>query len=453
MSLRVKFIIGLLATSLVSLALVWGVAHERLIQKFDRILQERAARNFRGDVASYWMTYGSWEAGQRAEPFGHFITRRKALLARTSNPDDPDHANPNTGDAPVARPIPPWSRPAEATRGPAGEIRNSPFRFLLLDADDKVLSAPDPNDRPGRQASAQEKENALPIEVAGEVVAYAAPIGRINYSETDLAFASAMHDALAWGLAAAAAMAIGLGLLVGTQLSRSLRRLTQAIAGMRDGALRQRVEIAARDEVGVLAEAFNAMSAALAESHRKITEQAAEMREMAIRDALTKLYNRRHFDACTPALLEQAVRDDKPFSVMIGDIDFFKKINDRFSHATGDAVLREVGGLLRTHARADDVVARYGGEEFVIAFPETALADAAAQCERLRQRIEAHPWERIHPDLKVTMSMGLSGELALGSVEAMLKAADALLYEAKTGGRNRVVHRSAAAAPAETQPA
>ncbi|MBI3512993.1 MAG: GGDEF domain-containing protein, partial [Proteobacteria bacterium] len=132
-------------------------------------------------------------------------------------------------------------------------------------------------------------------------------------------------------------------------------------------------------------------------------------------------------------------------AVMIGDIDFFKRINDRFSHATGDEVLRHVGRILAEHTRASDVVARYGGEEFVIAFPETEIDEAAAFCERLRQIIEAHPWRDIQPELAVTMSMGLNGDLALGSVEKMLAAADALLYQAKQAGRNRVLHRSVAA--------
>ena len=446
MSLRVKFIAGLLATSLLSVMLVWAVAHERVIHKFDALVLTRSARNFRGDVASYWLTYGSWQAGRQVEPFNHFVARRRASLTAGPLADEP------------ARALPPWSGPPDVgataapppsgARPPPGEFL-PPFRFLLLDADGKVLNPVDPRDQPGRQATTAEMDRAVPIEIGGEVVAYASPAGLINYTDTDLAYLKAVGEALAWGIAAAAAMAIGLGLLVGSRLSRSLRRLTRALAGMEHGALRQHVEVGSHDEIGTLARAFNAMSDALAAStealqasHQKISQQAEELRELAIRDALTQLYNRRHFDGYTPRLYEQSVRYTRPLSVMIGDIDFFKKINDRFSHATGDAVLREVGKLLREHTRASDVVARYGGEEFVIAFPETELTVAAEFCERLRQRIEAHPWQRIHPELAVTMSMGLSGDLSLGSVEHMLKAADALLYQAKSTGRNRVCHQA-----------
>jgi diguanylate cyclase (GGDEF)-like protein len=444
MSLRVKFIAGLLATSLLSVMLVWAVAHDRVVHKFDDLVLRRSAHNFRNDVAAYWLTYGSWQAGQQVEAFNHFVARRRATLT----------AGPQSDDA--VRALPPWSGPPAASAveprpgvpPPPGEFV-PPFRFLLLDADGKVLNPVDPRDQPGRMATTAEMDRAVPIEIGHEVVAYASLAGLINYTETDRAYLTAVGEALAWGIAAAAGMAVGLGLLVGNRLSRSLRRLTRAIAGMEHGALRQHVEVGSHDEIGSLARAFNAMSDALAASHealqasyQKISQQAEELRELAIRDALTQLYNRRHFDGYTPRLYEQSVRYTRPLSVMIGDIDFFKKINDRFSHATGDAVLREVGKLLREHTRASDVVARYGGEEFVIAFPETELTVAAEFCERLRQRIEAHPWQRIHPELAVTMSMGLSGDLSLGSVENMLKAADELLYQAKSTGRNRVCHQA-----------
>lgn len=214
---------------------------------------------------------------------------------------------------------------------------------------------------------------------------------------------------------------------------------------MERGTLRQRVEMNSRDEVGVLANAFNRMSeelaqshAALAESNRQIRAQAEQLRELSVRDALTQLHNRRHFDEQAGQLYDLAQRHDQPFAVMIGDIDFFKRINDGFSHAMGDTVLRQVAELLRGHIRHTDLVARYGGEEFVIAFPQTALPQAEMLCEKLRGVIEAHDWAALHPRLRVTMSMGVYANLAAGSVEAMLREADLLLYRAKESGRNRV---------------
>ena len=108
------------------------------------------------------------------------------------------------------------------------------------------------------------------------------------------------------------------------------------------------------------------------EDHRFI-EAMDRLAQGHKRDALTKLHNRRHFDERATTLFSHAVRHKQPFTMVIGDIDFFKKIKDQFSHATGDAVLRHVGEILRSHMRLSDLVARYGGEEFVLALPETEL--------------------------------------------------------------------------------
>jgi diguanylate cyclase (GGDEF)-like protein len=456
MSLRVKFVVALLATSLMSVLLMWAVAEERMSRRFDDLVQARSARNFRGDVAAYWLTYGSWDAGVRAEPFIRFVTRRKAILGASS-------AVPDTGDASEARALPPLSTGSVATRdaqdaaaprrSPGGSGSGSgdlggprpPFRFLLFDPAGRVLNPVGPGYPPNREVTAEERARAIPVRVAGQVVAFASPIGTANYTDIDRAYLGAMHNALIWGIAAAGVMAVGLGLLAGRHLSRSLRRLTDAISGMQEGALRQHVEITSRDEVGVLAAAFNRMSDALARSHEElqsshhtISEQAEQLRIMAERDPLTQLYNRRYFDAVAAALYEQSARYDRALSVAIADVDLFKQVNDRFSHATGDAVLKVVSSLLR--GRSSDVAARYGGEEFVIAFPETALAEATDYCEHLRARIETHPWHEIHPDLRVTVSLGICDDRALGSLEGMLKAADARLYRAKAAGRNRVCH-------------
>jgi diguanylate cyclase (GGDEF)-like protein len=153
---------------------------------------------------------------------------------------------------------------------------------------------------------------------------------------------------------------------------------------------------------------------------------------------LTGLYNRRHFDEHVARTFAQAERYGHPLTVMIGDIDFFKRINDGFSHAVGDAVLCQVARILQDNTRESDVVARYGGEEFVIALAETPLSQATNLCEKLRAKVEAHPWNDIAPELRVTMSMGLCDDLGLGSLEKMVAYADTKLYQAKTGGRNRV---------------
>ena len=151
------------------------------------------------------------------------------------------------------------------------------------------------------------------------------------------------------------------------------------------------------------------------------------------------MFNRRYFDEQSALLYQQAMRHGRAISVMVGDLDYFKSINDDFSHAIGDEVLRRVALILRKNTRSTDVVARYGGEEFVIAFPESTVQQAAIRCEALRAAIEQHTWQEVHPDLRVTMSMGLCDDTKRGSIEKMLAAADEGLYEAKRSGRNRVV--------------
>jgi two-component system, cell cycle response regulator len=197
--------------------------------------------------------------------------------------------------------------------------------------------------------------------------------------------------------------------------------------------------------VGLLALAFNRMSADLARAHdelrqstEQVKQQAARLKELSIRDALTHLYNRRYFDEQARTMFAQSARSRQPLTFMIGDVDFFKRINDQFSHAVGDEVLRRVAYLLQTSVRESDVVARYGGEEFVIAFSNSSVRQSSQVCEKLRRVIEAHPWHEVHSDLRVTMSFGLSDDLYLGSWERVVASADHQLYRAKEGGRNRV---------------
>jgi two-component system cell cycle response regulator len=445
MSIRTKFIFALLLTSLASTAVVGGVAYYRLMRKFDDLVLQTASQNFRNDVSAYFRTYGTWEKAQRHESFRAFSERRR----RESGMALPGGGPGLRTDLPPPVPLPADVRMAPLTTErppspPGGNLHRPPFRFYLFDGQERALS-PIPPYRKGDAMRAAERTRILPIELDGKVVAYFSPQGQINYSDLDLGYLAAMRDALVYGLAAAMLLTLLLGLIFGNRLSAALRRLTDAIRAVGDGELKQHVQVATRDEVGVLANAFNRMSDEIAKSHEAlrvshehIRQQAEQLKELSVRDALTQLHNRRYFDEQARHLFEQAVRYQHPFAVMIGDIDFFKRINDQFSHAMGDAVLRQVAEILRSKVRAADIVARYGGEEFVIAFPETDLQQAAAACESLRVQIQDYPWHELHPELKVTMSMGLDANLRAGSVETMLSAADGLLYRAKSSGRNRI---------------
>jgi diguanylate cyclase (GGDEF)-like protein len=156
----------------------------------------------------------------------------------------------------------------------------------------------------------------------------------------------------------------------------------------------------------------------------------------ALVDAVTGLRNHRYFQDRLREELVRAERTDRPTSLIMLDLDNFKQINDRLGHATGDVVLRRIGGELLNNARAADVVCRYGGEEFTVILPDTAAADALLVAERLRQAIEKLPGNP-HP---VTVSAGIAtcpehAQLA----DALITAADTAMYQAKAAGKNRVV--------------
>jgi two-component system, cell cycle response regulator len=164
--------------------------------------------------------------------------------------------------------------------------------------------------------------------------------------------------------------------------------------------------------------------------------------EAAITDALTGLHNRRYMETHLASLVEQAHARGKPLTVLVLDIDFFKKVNDTHGHDAGDDVLREFAVRLKKSIRGIDLACRLGGEEFVVVMPDTDMAVAAMVAERLRRRIAADPFP-IHKGerkVPVTISIGLAALTGPDDNAAnVLKRADQALYKAKRDGRNRVV--------------
>jgi diguanylate cyclase (GGDEF)-like protein len=174
----------------------------------------------------------------------------------------------------------------------------------------------------------------------------------------------------------------------------------------------------------------------LVRSNRELARREEVIRQLSLTDALTGVGNRRSLDDRLAAESERAKRYGLPLSLLILDIDHFKRVNDTFGHIAGDAVLRAMGVLLRRFLRQSDSAARLGGEEFVVLMPGTTLADATAVTERMCQEIAAQ--ERVDPP-SITASFGVAGLQGDESGVALLARADAALYLAKTGGRNRVV--------------
>jgi diguanylate cyclase (GGDEF)-like protein len=168
----------------------------------------------------------------------------------------------------------------------------------------------------------------------------------------------------------------------------------------------------------------------------QVRYRVAELERASLEDGLTGLANRREFDARLLAGFERAVAS-QPLVLALADIDDFKSINDRFLHVLGDEVLRVVARLLRQHVREADVAARFGGEEFALILTAGA-ADATAVCERIRVAVGGFDWTGLHPDLRVTLSIGLAHAGEAVSAQDLLRLADARLYRAKGGGKNRV---------------
>ncbi|PZS34053.1 MAG: hypothetical protein DLM59_05430 [Pseudonocardiales bacterium] len=166
--------------------------------------------------------------------------------------------------------------------------------------------------------------------------------------------------------------------------------------------------------------------------------RATELGRDANTDPLTGLWNRRHMDDQFPHLFRRAQETGRPLCVAIGDLDRFKNVNDRFGHAAGDQVLRQLAAILRGGCRPGDLVARMGGEEFFLAFIDTEFPAARATCERLRKAVEDYEWGAIRPDLAVTVSFGLAAATGIDHHDQLLDDADISLYVAKRAGRNRV---------------
>lgn len=175
------------------------------------------------------------------------------------------------------------------------------------------------------------------------------------------------------------------------------------------------------------------------ERTRRLLEKTLELERLATQDNLTGLYNRRYADAWLAQQLRLEARHPQQITVALADIDLFKQVNDHHSHATGDEVLRRVAAILQGRCRAADMVARYGGEEFLFCFPATALPEAQVLCEDLRAAVAAADWSDLGLAQGVTISFGLAAGTPGITLEALLRAADSRLYEAKNSGRNRVV--------------
>jgi diguanylate cyclase (GGDEF)-like protein len=230
-------------------------------------------------------------------------------------------------------------------------------------------------------------------------------------------------------------VAYGLGVFI----ARPLERLSSAATKVTSGDLSAELPSGSSGEVGYLTRAFAHLVSRLRER-----EGQTELERLSVTDALTGLYNRRHLMGTLANEVQRSRRLRRTFTVLMADVDHFKRFNDTGGHLAGDAALVKVAEILRKSTRGVDSVARYGGEEFLVMLIEAPLATAAIVAERIRARVASEPFE----GGKVTVSIGIAEYPSHGDTpEEMIASADAAMYKAKSQGRDRVVAASGGVPP------
>ncbi len=187
-------------------------------------------------------------------------------------------------------------------------------------------------------------------------------------------------------------------------------------------------------------ELLNKVNAELKTKLRAITKLEKEVRELAIHDALTGLFNRHYLSERLPAEYNRAERHGHTIAFLLMDMDHFKEINDTYGHQAGDQALREVAKLILSHIRKSDIACRYGGEEFMLILPETDAQDALRKAEDLREEISGTQMEFHGRNFRITVSIGIAIYPDHGvNNDQILSRADESLYQAKKSGRNKVI--------------
>ncbi|MDP3213573.1 MAG: GGDEF domain-containing protein, partial [Deltaproteobacteria bacterium] len=185
-------------------------------------------------------------------------------------------------------------------------------------------------------------------------------------------------------------------------------------------------------------EELAAVNAALTEALGRQQALQDELERLARTDPLTGLFNRRYMEELGNREIERCQRSRAPLSVMLADVDHFKRINDRYGHSVGDEVLVEMAARLRRNVRGVDLVARWGGEEFCVLLVETDGEGARFAAERVRRAIAQRPFETSAGPIKVTLSLGVVAlEEGHARLASLLRQADVALYTAKDRGRDQ----------------
>ncbi len=195
-----------------------------------------------------------------------------------------------------------------------------------------------------------------------------------------------------------------------------------------------------REQLRAGEQAMHASNSILEQRLAEIEVLQERLKEQAIRDPMTGLFNRRYLDTIVPSELARSERDKTPLALLMIDLDHFKQVNDSYGHQGGDEVLKALAALLLANVRASDVACRYGGEEFLLLLPNMHCDGALERAEQWRLAFAATTVQYAGTSITATLSMGIACYPQDGaSIEELTRCADLALYQAKEQGRNRVV--------------
>ena len=232
---------------------------------------------------------------------------------------------------------------------------------------------------------------------------------------------------------------------MGRSIVVPLQRLMRAADRIAGGDLEVRLSATRNDEIGHLTKVFDQMADKLRRNHAEIMaaheamqEQNRMLETLSITDSLTGLYNRNKLDAILADQLARFRRTQRPFALLMLDIDHFKTLNDTYGHVTGDEILATVAQILLQSIRSIDYAARYGGDEFIIILVETYIDQATKSAERIRAHVENLTYQAEKSTISITVSIGVVECRADdNTTTAVFSRADNALYEAKRAGRNQ----------------
>ena len=255
------------------------------------------------------------------------------------------------------------------------------------------------------------------------------------------------------------ALVIACSLVVTRHIIAPIRKIVKASRDVANGVMDAQVEVHTHDEIGELAEAFNVMADRVAETQlelltlnaeleRRIRDRTSELQELASRDPLTGLYNRRYFTEVMAREFTAAERYQRDLTVLMFDLDLFKEVNDRFGHRAGDEVLCLMSEAMLTAQRESDVSARFGGDEFILLLPQTCAKDASILSERINRRFLELAQTRM-PSVPIGLSVGVASlkNTLSTSYEALIHEADIALYASKHMSHNRKTPTTPGALP------